>query len=112
MKTKNGQILTFSENMQFSAILCFATCDWFCPMTSHINSNEVFQLIHIALAQIWYCYCGTLLFFKCIFLLQPMTPTDARPDMSKLRLVKESDLRKGAIIGSGAFGTVYKVQKL
>ena len=37
MKTKNGHILTFSEKMQFSAILCFATCDWFCPMTSHIT---------------------------------------------------------------------------
>ena len=36
MKTKNGHILTFSEKMQISAILCFATCDWFCPMTSHI----------------------------------------------------------------------------
>ena len=34
MKTKNGHILTFSEKMQISAILCFATCDWFCPMTS------------------------------------------------------------------------------
>ena len=36
MKTKNGHILTFSEKMQISAILCFATCDWFCPMTSHL----------------------------------------------------------------------------
>ena len=36
MKTKNGHILTFSEKMQISAILCFATCDWFCPMTSQI----------------------------------------------------------------------------
>ena len=36
MKTKNGHILTFSEKMQISAISCFATCDWFCPMTSQI----------------------------------------------------------------------------
>ena len=36
MKTKNGHILTFSEKMQISAILRFATCDWFCPMTSQI----------------------------------------------------------------------------
>ena len=40
MKTKNGHILTFSEKMQISAILCFATCDWFCPMTSHIIKSE------------------------------------------------------------------------
>ena len=38
MKTKNGHILTFSDKMQISAILCRATCDWFCPMTSHVIS--------------------------------------------------------------------------
>jgi len=38
-----------------------------------------------------------------------VTPTNAKPDMSSLRLVKESELRRGGIIGSGAFGTVYKV---
>ena len=37
MKTKNGHIFTFSEKMQISAILCFATCDWFCPMKSQIQ---------------------------------------------------------------------------
>ena len=41
--------------------------------------------------------------------LQPLTPTGAMPDMATLRLIKESELRKGAIIGSGAFGTVFKV---
>ena len=36
MKTKNGHILTFSDKLQISALLCCATCDWFCQMTSHI----------------------------------------------------------------------------
>ena len=31
------------------------------------------------------------------------------PDLSKLRLIKESELRRGGIIGSGAFRTEYKV---
>ena len=43
MKTKNGHILTFSEKMQISAILCFATCDWFCPMTSHLISKTALE---------------------------------------------------------------------
>lgn len=46
------------------------------------------------------------------FIFQPLDVTDAKPDMSYLRLVKESELRKGDIIGSGAFGTVYKVSLL
>lgn len=29
--------------------------------------------------------------------------------MANLRLIKESELRRGAVMGSGAFGTVYKV---
>ena len=36
MKTKNGYILIFSEN-----ILCFATCDWFCPMMLHCKVSTV-----------------------------------------------------------------------
>lgn len=42
-------------------------------------------------------------------LQQPLTPTNAKPDMSSIRLIKQSELRRGGIIGSGAFGTVYKV---
>ncbi|XP_055959098.1 LOW QUALITY PROTEIN: epidermal growth factor receptor-like [Patella vulgata] len=38
----------------------------------------------------------------------PLTPTTAKPDLAQLRLIKEYDLRRGGIIGSGAFGTVYK----
>ena len=36
MKTKNGHILTVSHKMQICAVSCFATCDWFFPMTSQI----------------------------------------------------------------------------
>lgn len=39
---------------------------------------------------------------------EPMTPTGIKPDLAQLRLIKESELRRGGIIGSGAFGTVYK----
>lgn len=31
--------------------------------------------------------------------------------MSQLQLVTESEIRKGSMIGSGAFGTVYRVNK-
>ncbi|XP_053385686.1 receptor tyrosine-protein kinase erbB-4-like [Mercenaria mercenaria] len=39
---------------------------------------------------------------------EPLCPTDAKPDLSKLRIIKESELRRGGVIGSGAFGMVYK----
>lgn len=47
-----------------------------------------------------------------MLMLQPLTPSDAKPDMAMLRLIKESELLRGQIIGSGAFGTVYKVSGL
>lgn len=40
--------------------------------------------------------------------IEPLTPTNAKPDLSQMRIINEEELRKGAIIGSGAFGTVYK----
>ena len=43
MKTKNGHILTFSDQMQIFALLCFATCDWFCPMMSLFTNSEDFS---------------------------------------------------------------------
>ena len=40
METKNGHILTFLDTMQICAVSCFATCDWFCPMTSHYYNQS------------------------------------------------------------------------
>ncbi|KFM81598.1 Epidermal growth factor receptor, partial [Stegodyphus mimosarum] len=39
---------------------------------------------------------------------EPLKPTDVKPNLAKLRIVKEAELRKGGILGYGAFGTVYK----
>lgn len=44
-----------------------------------------------------------------LIFVQNLSPSKVKPDMSSLRLCKESELRRGQIIGSGAFGTVYKV---
>ncbi|ESO08797.1 hypothetical protein HELRODRAFT_109845 [Helobdella robusta] len=38
----------------------------------------------------------------------PLVITGAAPDKSSLKIINESELRKDAEIGSGAFGTVYK----
>ena len=39
---------------------------------------------------------------------EPLRPTNIKPNLAKLRIVKEAELRKGGILGYGAFGTVYK----
>ncbi|XP_077514213.1 epidermal growth factor receptor isoform X4 [Amblyomma americanum] len=39
---------------------------------------------------------------------EPLKPTDIKPNLAQLRIVKEAELRKGGILGYGAFGTVYK----
>ena len=41
--------------------------------------------------------------------LQPLAPSSAKPDMAQMRIITESELHRGNVIGSGAFGTVYKV---
>ncbi|XP_077974626.1 receptor tyrosine-protein kinase erbB-4-like isoform X2 [Styela clava] len=38
---------------------------------------------------------------------EPMTPSGVAPNQAQLRIVKETELRIGKILGSGAFGTVH-----
>ncbi|XP_023221875.1 epidermal growth factor receptor-like isoform X2 [Centruroides sculpturatus] len=39
---------------------------------------------------------------------EPLKPSNIKPNLAKLRIVKEAELRKGGILGYGAFGTVHK----
>ncbi|CAL4180772.1 unnamed protein product, partial [Meganyctiphanes norvegica] len=39
---------------------------------------------------------------------EPFKPTNIKPNLAKLRIVKEAELCRGGILGYGAFGTVYK----
>ena len=43
---------------------------------------------------------------------EPLRPSQIKPNLAKLRIVKEAELRRGGILGYGAFGTVYKVGRL
>lgn len=39
---------------------------------------------------------------------EPLRPTNVKPNLAKLRIVKEGEMRRGGILGYGAFGTVFK----
>lgn len=39
---------------------------------------------------------------------EPLRPTNVLPNVAKLRIIKETEMRRGGILGYGAFGTVYK----
>lgn len=41
--------------------------------------------------------------------LEPLHPTNVKPNLAKLRIIKEAEMRRGGVLGYGAFGTVYKV---
>lgn len=41
---------------------------------------------------------------------EPLRPSNVKPNLAKLRIVKEAEMRRGGILGYGAFGTVYKVR--
>lgn len=40
---------------------------------------------------------------------EPLKPSNVKPNLAQLRIVKEAELRKGNVLGYGAFGVVYKV---
>ncbi|XP_014252271.1 epidermal growth factor receptor isoform X2 [Cimex lectularius] len=40
--------------------------------------------------------------------LEPLHPTNVKPNLAKLRIVKEAEMRRGCVLGYGAFGTVYR----
>ncbi len=42
-------------------------------------------------------------------LVEPLTPSGTAPNQSQLRILKETELKRVKILGTGAFGTVYKV---
>ncbi|XP_014221045.1 epidermal growth factor receptor isoform X3 [Trichogramma pretiosum] len=39
---------------------------------------------------------------------EPLRPTGVKPNLAKLRIIKEEEMRKGGKLGFGAFGNVYK----
>lgn len=39
---------------------------------------------------------------------EPLKPSNVKPNLAQLRIVKEAELRKGGVLGYGAFGVVYK----
>ena len=45
-------------------------------------------------------------------LVEPLTPSGTAPNQAQLRILKETELKRVKILGSGAFGTVYKVTRL
>lgn len=42
-------------------------------------------------------------------LVEPLTPSGEAPNQALLRILKETELKKIKVLGSGAFGTVFKV---
>lgn len=44
-------------------------------------------------------------------LVEPLTPSGEAPNQAMLRIMKETEFKKIQVLGSGAFGTVYKARK-
>lgn len=54
------------------------------------------------------CNLSYLFIFQ---LVEPLTPSGTAPNQAQLRILKETELKRVKVLGSGAFGTVYKVSK-
>ena len=75
-----------------------------------LHSNHILQLLKQVCCPIQlFCWLVKKKSFV-FFFHQPLTPTNAKPDLAKMRIINESELRIGTMIGSGAFGSVYKVR--
>lgn len=48
-------------------------------------------------------------FISSVQLVEPLTPSGQAPNQALLRILKEPEFKKIKVLGSGAFGTVYKV---
>lgn len=42
--------------------------------------------------------------------MEPLTPSGEAPNQALLRILKETEFKKIRVLGSGAFGTVFKVK--
>lgn len=52
-------------------------------------------------------------FKTCVFqLVEPLTPSGEAPNQALLRVLKETEFKKVRVLGSGAFGTVFKVRRI
>jgi len=40
---------------------------------------------------------------------EPLRPSNIKPNLATLRIITENEMRKGGVLGYGAFGTVYRV---
>lgn len=47
--------------------------------------------------------------YMILQLVEPLTPSGEAPNQALLRILKETELKKIKVLGSGAFGTVFKV---
>ena len=54
------------------------------------------------------CVRYSILLFQ---LVEPLTPSGEAPNQALLRILKEPEFKKIKVLGSGAFGTVYKVKR-
>lgn len=71
---------------------------WLCLGLAHTSS-------HVGLS----IEAATLL--PCLSqLVEPLTPSGEAPNQALLRILKETEFKKIKVLGSGAFGTVYKVR--
>ncbi len=57
------------------------------------------------------CLCVSWLYLS-LQLVEPLTPSGEAPNQALLRILKETEFKKIKVLGSGAFGTVYKVTDL
>ncbi|XP_015415172.1 PREDICTED: epidermal growth factor receptor [Myotis davidii] len=85
--------------------LCHPNCPYGCtgPGLKGCTSEPKFPSIAMGIVGGLF-----LLLMVALVLVEPLTPSGEAPNQALLRILKETEFKKIKVLGSGAFGTVYK----
>uniref|UniRef100_A0A8C6UQR9 Receptor protein-tyrosine kinase n=1 Tax=Neogobius melanostomus TaxID=47308 RepID=A0A8C6UQR9_9GOBI len=93
---------------------CHANCTQGTPLIAAGIIGSLFLMVILALSVAVYVRRKSIKKKRALRrfleteLVEPLTPSGTAPNQAQLRILKETELKRVKILGSGAFGTVYK----
>ncbi|KAK9877624.1 hypothetical protein WA026_019294 [Henosepilachna vigintioctopunctata] len=111
-KRQAGRICVFGGSLEYTG------APYYAAITSlKVGADLVYVFCMVVIVIFLYCYCRKMKekenALKMTLTLtsieyEPLRPTNVMPNITQLRIIQVTEIRKGSFLGFGAFGTVYK----